>query len=293
MTYHEKLVEFSNIKTLNKFLYNSNIFFSDGSMVGYWFKKNKDLIMSSKDEFSLLIKKQYEEFISRNDHTIETNSISSYNYQLLRNKVAKEFLEEEDLSKFNHDSNLTLKNGMRMYTWYNYNKSIIETSTREIYVEIRKQLIKKQMQEENKRKLLDSKKRLLFFKHNNINKFNIDSRITFFDGTDMGKWYQNNEGKISKSNSPIDIEIMKQKDLYDIYVELIEEFVLCPFFDKFNLDGNVRFTSGALMCLFFEKYYDDIMNSSDKYSKMIVEQYNKYKEDNNIENDNSYIKRKG
>ena len=277
MSYDKKLIEFSKIDSLRKFAYNSGIVFSDGSSTGYWYRKNKESIEKSMDSVSKLIKEQKKMYIKELNKLKMTDYEATYNYYLLRNRVASEFLACQDLNKFDYNSDLRLKNGLRMYEWYSNNKSVILNSKASIYVEIREQLNEKIKADERRKNLEDNKKRILFYKCNCINKFDPLCKVKFNDGMKMGLWYKNNEEKIINSILPIDIKIKQQKDVYDSYMELIKEFVFNSSLEKFNSEGNIRFTSGALMYLFFEEHINDINNSEDDFSKMIINQYDDYK----------------
>ena len=99
----------------------------------------------------MTIKKQKRQYM---DEINLRRGSSSYKYQLMRDRVANEFLECDNLDKFNSDSNLTLKNGLRMYTWYMNNKNLILSSKANVYVLIRKQLEKKKLLDEKKKEAL-------------------------------------------------------------------------------------------------------------------------------------------
>lgn len=274
MTYEERLLEFSKIKTFAKFTVNSLVVFSDNLSVGRWYAKNKHLIENSDDDISITIKMQRRQCM---DELNLKRGNGSYKYQLMKDRVANEFLECDNLDKFNSDSTLTLKNGLRMYTWYMNNKNLILSSKANVYVLIRNQLEKKKLLDDNKKEIENKKKRILFSKCHDINKFNPKSNTTFNDGSIMGLWFESNKDKIFNSRLPIDVEIVHQKDLYDSYVDLAKEFAEEESYEKFNPDGNMRFISRSLMQPFFECHINNFINAYDKTSLMIMEQYNEYK----------------
>lgn len=274
MTYEERLLEFSKIKPLEKFAANSCVRFSDGLHTGRWYSKNKEIIDKSEDAISIIIKKQRRQY---KDKLNMKKGNGSYEYQLMKIRVAKEFLECEDLDKFNPNSNLTLKNGLKMYTWYMNNINLISSSKSEVYILIRKQLEKKKLLDERRKEIDNKKKRIIFSKCHDINKFNPKSNTVFSDGSIMGLWFESNKEEIFKSRLPIDIEIVHQKDLYDSYIDLITEFAKEPSYEKFNPESNIRFISSSLMQPFFESNLNNIINAYDNISLMIINQYNEYK----------------
>lgn len=276
MFHEEKLEEFLNIGTYNKFKKDAKIQFKDGSYTDNWFINNRDVILNSDEGTCNLIKKQFYEYKKNSLSVIKKESDLSYKAMLAMIKKAEEFLNCDNLDKFNYNSSVTFKNGDKMYLWYLDNIITINTSQKEVFQKIRKQL-EKRNELNKKRKILEyNKRRLYFYKENSLEKFNPKSSIVFKDGYRMGLWYKENRENISISNNPVDELIEEQKNLYYEYEWLKKEFMKCSSKEKFNSYGNERFKSGALMYFFFEVHKEDILLSNDEVSNLIKKQYYEY-----------------
>ena len=276
LTFEDRIKEFYNIKNLTKFnSYFYNMFlFSDGSKMYSWYKSNKDEIFSRKDFYCEGIRKQYLDYKNRTN--INRQNGMSELYVSIRGEtlILEEFLNINDLSKFDSKSQIKLSNGDNSYDWFIKNKNMIFNGERGIHKKIQKQYLTYK-----KRKLLlDFKKDELFFvRLNDKLKFDRTSNVVLPSGTTSGTWFDKNKVELEKNNNnPIAKMIMEQYEEYKNIMELLYDFYKEPGLAKFDFDSNARFKSGALMNLFWELWKEEILTKRIYLFEVISNQYDKY-----------------
>ena len=276
LKFEEKLIEFLDIKSDEKFSESGLACFSNGSSAGSWFYLNKDKIFALNNEFSKRILKEYNIYIEKKEAAIARKK------ELIKNNVEKFerycniFYNIKDDGKYNKDKDVKLVGELLAYDWFNANINRIMRSTYDICNLIKKDYLRYKV-DERKAKLIEERKKVYeFFCEKNNNKFQVNSNLKFKDGTLMYKWFLNNIDKIINSNELIYNKIYNQYELYLFYLELKNEFYNHPNLEKYDENSNVRFKSGALMCFFFEQYFNDILNSNTKIDKLIIDDYKKY-----------------
>lgn len=107
--YRNYRLMFYKESNINKFAFGSNVSFQDGTLMNEWFDKNKENIFDSKQPIDVYIQSQYREFLMYYD-------------------LRREFLEEENLDKFNPEGNVRFLTGAIMYFWWERYKDGILTS---------------------------------------------------------------------------------------------------------------------------------------------------------------------
>ena len=251
LKFEEKLIEFANMKSDEKFTESGLAFFSNGARVGNWFYVNKNRIFELNNEISKHILKEYEEFVIKREKEIKRKM------ELTKQKIERFerncnlFYNIKDDGKYREDSGIKLIGDQLAYDWFNAYLNRIMGSTLEICKLIIRDY-RKYIINEKKAKLIDERKKLHeFFCERNYEKFEINSNIKFKDGTLMYKWFLNNKDKIINSNELICIEIHSQYENYLSYLGLKDEFYKHTNLEKYDEDSNIRFRSGALMNDFF------------------------------------------
>lgn len=193
----------------------------------------------------------------------------------INNLILKEFVECVDLNKFDSRSGINFKNGISMGYWFGLNLRKILVSKNPICLEIAKQYKQKKRKEASRRMLFLRKYKYMFFIMDNRDKFSPNSSLTFPDGMFISEWFSINRESILLSNDIIDIKIKDQYNNYLIFQKLKIEF-LYGNYEKFAFDGCVRFSTGAIMNFWWERFMDEILSSTDYVSLKIKEQYENY-----------------
>lgn len=193
----------------------------------------------------------------------------------INRSMLKEFLECIDLNKFDSRSNIKFKNGISMGYWFGLNLRKILESKNKVCLEIAKQYKQKKRLEASRKILYLRKYKYMFFIMDNRDKFSSNSGIIFPDGTFVSDWFLSNLDSILSSDDIIDVKIKDQYNNYLFFQDLKIEF-LSGDYEKFDFSGCVRFSTGAIMNLWWERFMDEILLSTDYVSLKIKEQYESY-----------------
>ena len=116
MDFEEKVKEFYDGR-VEKGLYNKSCkYFSDGTKMEVWFNKKsvRDMIYSSDNWMCIEIKEAYEKYLNSIGRRKSEEFNESIKFTLVKNKMYKEFLDFEDLSKFTLDSDAKFLSGLSM-----------------------------------------------------------------------------------------------------------------------------------------------------------------------------------
>lgn len=282
MSFEEKLKEFYDCDIKDKFSTKTNARFSDGTSMGQWFKRKdtKDIIYSSNEQICIEIKRAHKKYLDEIKNSSKNREVSYKYYFEMRNVKCKEFLECLDFEKFNVDSKLAFSNGMIMSKWFLENKIYILSSKNELCIEIAKQYqeylnnIKKQR--ERKNRLIYEKNKHLFYREKDLNKYDNTSTLKFPDGMFMGEWFMIYKDYILSSNGCFEKAIKDKYELFLLTRSLKTEFLEEENFEKFDIYGYVRFSTGALMNAYWEVYQKEILNSKCNIDRLIAKQYEEY-----------------
>ena len=269
----ERIIEFMKIKSLGKFSHNGYITFFDGHFVSNWFNANKEEILNSNDKNCKVIQEQYKIYLKQIKERKDEISYASLRQTKNSMGIAKEFMEINDSKKFDINSNIMLSNGMSSFDWFAKNVRYVFSSTHEVYQTIKKQYCDMH----KKRKLISLRKdKYYFYKEKSLYKFNEYSNIKMPSNTLSGIWFLENKKYIFNSNDPLDVEIQNQYRKYENYYNLELEFYYEQSELKFDEDSNVRFSSRALMNIWWEANKEKILSSSFYLDVLIQKQYNNY-----------------
>lgn len=271
-----KLIEFANIKTLEKFTRSSNILFSDGHVAYNWFVANKKEILSSNNKYCKLVQSQYENHLKSVKEAKLMETTQSIHNTFVNANITNEFKNIKDIRKFDKDSNIYLSNGMTTYDWFIANSRSILVDDCGMYKEIKEQYYRAK----KTRKIIEEKKdKYYFYKEERLHKFNEFSGIELPSKIISGVWFLQNKESILNSDNPIDVEIAKQYHKYEMYYALVFEFYNKKDLLKFNEFSNVRFKSGSLMSDWWEVNKENILSSDFFLDEFIKKQYEKYLND--------------
>lgn len=274
----EKMIELLEINDNNKFRINGHLKFKCGLRMGFWFQKNKEEILKSNDPLCIKLKEQYQNYVcefqrKRKIYKNVLGARASYT-----KRVIDEFIKYPSLKKFEECCDITFFDGTNMYKWFAENLIAISRSKSPEHIEIMRQY-ELYISKKNTKVLLEQRKlKYMFLKEKNIEKFSLDSDILFPNGSLMNRWFNSNVMDIIASNELIDIEIKKQYESYMIFSALREEFLMENDFSKFDEYGNARFSSGAVMYFWWDRYKEEILNSTYYVDKDISNQYLEYQE---------------
>lgn len=268
-----ELKEFVNIQSLNKFSRHSEICFSNGKRTYNWFSKNKKEILNSDEEDCKLIQIQFEEY--NNFIKEDSKRIKEGIFLITKTSeiLLKEFINIQNIHKFDKDSNIFLSNGMTTYEWFLNNANAIFAEDNELLKQVKGQYFQAK---KNKKIINASKDKYYFYKEKDLYKFNEFSTIELPSKRKSGIWFLQNKEVILSSNNPIDLEIAKQYHSYGIYYALVLEFYYQNDFMKFNETSNIRFKSGALMSEWWEVNKEYVLSSDFFLSVLIKKQYEEY-----------------
>ncbi len=269
-----KLIEFANIKTLEKFTRSSNILFSDGHVAYNWFVANKKEILSSNNKYCKLVQSQYENHLKSVKKAKLMETTQSIHNTFVNANITNEFKNIKDIRKFDKDSNIYLSNGMTTYDWFIANSRSILVDGCGMYKEIREQYFNAKKTQ----KIIErSRDKYSFYKDDRLYKFNEFSGIELPSSKLMsGVWFLQNKESILNSDNPVDVEIAKQYKKYEMYYALVLEFYYEKDLLKFDEHSNVRFKTGSLMPLWWEVNKESILSSEFLPDKLIKKQYEEY-----------------
>lgn len=291
-TFNNKVLEFYLERSLDKYVArNGDLRFKDNTVMFTWFSNNKNRILNSDDNICKLIKKQYfEEYLKCSEKTYYLKQ-KGFEDKLL------EFLNEEDLNKFNlKNRTLKFKSGTIMSVWFNNYKNRIIKLNNEISDDVMMQYLKYYnvtLKEPRYERLY--KRAEEFYKEKNIDKYNIkNENIIFKDNIIMSVWFVNNKHIIFNSDNMYCIKIKEEYEnkflpLVEtskmekkknrgliLFEEKLEEFTLENDLNKFN-SGNkvIKFKNGSLMGNWFNMNKNMILY--DRKCEDIIKQYCEYK----------------
>ena len=280
--FEKKTAEFLMIENILKFS-SSNIKFQDGKIASYWFRAHKKKIETSDNFICKRIMSQYKEYVNlRTNGTLE----SPWIYSRVKLSLLEEFLEVDDIYKFDYNNETMLSNKVTCGHFFNDNKIYILSKQSECTDKIREQYKKYLFQLKQ-----DEIKRNIRFKHEfsrekSFEKFSDVARLLFSDGrTPMYNWFRSNYDNlkaVAQKNEELGVKpniegkIIDQYKKYLLYLEIKKEFLEEENFEKFSEVGNVRFSSGALMSLWWETNMEVILLSNSLDDIKIKNQYHEY-----------------
>ena len=213
-----------------------------------------------------------------------------YNKYLEGSKLTlklEEFIDIKNYGKFDIN-NITCKfsDGTYMGKWFSNNFCEIMSGKEQLFKEIQIQykLFIKNKDEKYKNRLKE------FLNETNVEKFKRKgSRIKFSDGVFMSPWFYNNFYDIKNSYDDLSKSIILQYDKYEsdkkeqmeelkkkTAYEKKKEFLEEKNNQKFKLYSNVKFKSGNYMGIWFNRYKKELKSSDDELSKLILEQYERF-----------------
>lgn len=206
------LVEFANIKDLNKFDPRCEIMLSNGMTCGNLFCKYRKNILTLSDKFSLGIDEQYKRYLLQKKQN-ELKKQMRYKH---------EFYFERDLNKFCSYSKLFFSDKHKMmYDWFNENKNrIIEISQR-CKAEGNAECIEAKIIKQYQQYLSFYELKQDFLRESGYAKFFDagDEIVRFSSGASMNMWWEDSCELILASNCPIDVAIHEQ---YNNYVKTMK-----------------------------------------------------------------------
>lgn len=265
--------EFILIENNEKFKRKYYCYFKNGVCTNLWFKKYQNEIFSSNDERCKLVRKQYDEYIEVRKSQILKYKKAFYEINFNKTMLLKEFLLLEKNSKFDPSCDIYLSNRMNAYAFFIKIIDDVMNSKDPLYKKARLQYFE---YKEKKVKLQFKKELLSFYKEKRIGKFDPNSNIKLQTGQNAGFWFNNNKDIILSSKGPIEMEISKQYETFLVHYFLAEEFLKETNMDKFDMDSNVRFSSRALMNIWWEDNEAKMRCSDLNIDDLIIEQYNQY-----------------
>lgn len=218
-----RLKEFAQEESLAKFTPNELIKFKNGSYMHNFWAVNKDKIYSLDNEYAKLVIKQYVKK-KLNDRVNIRKQQQEQHQCLYLNKnnfinLLNEFLQQDNLNKFNPAANLYFKNCIPMYKWWieftKYEDELIEQNPN---IQIMISKIDKQyvnyINDVNEKEEQELESRLLEFEKADLSKFCDKSKITFKDGMLMNAWWKQSTDKVYDLPCNISSEILLQYEFY-------------------------------------------------------------------------------
>lgn len=270
----KKLEEFANINSHWKFVFSNPFVFSDGSRMHPWYKNNRQEILTSKDPLCIKIQKDFNEYkiiSEERERVVRDNSMRATK---VKKKTFEEFLEIEDLSKFEYGSDVTFKNGMLACKWFIENQIYIKSSKDPICIEIVKQYNKKKKIDLIKQRIIYKRRKKEFISISDVYKFEEKSDVVFKDGLNTGSWFNINKSEIFKYYDEDDAIIMRQYDEFIDFCNLRKEFINNDSKTKFDYTSSDRFYSGAPTYIWWEYYKDRILKSKNEDDLILQKQFN-------------------
>lgn len=215
----------------------------------------------------------------------EKNELKKYRFEnparktiavtITTRKIYTEFLECPNLDKFNPRSKVLFKDGTPMGYWFGVNMQKIKESKDPLCIEIIKQYNKKKQKERFINMFYSRKCKYDFVAMDNLDKFSANSKLTFRDGTFVIEWFLKNKEDILSSDNEVDIKIKNQYFNYLAFENLKIEFLNASIL-KFDQYECIRFSTGAIMNLWWDCFSDKILSYTDSVSLEIKRQYDSY-----------------
>ncbi|MEG2351638.1 MAG: hypothetical protein RSB54_03065, partial [Bacilli bacterium] len=268
----DKINEFANEQSIDKFDKKTIMNFNDGTSMSLWFNHNKALALNN-----LMIKKQYNIFINKNTLNLNEN----YNQKLRR------FCIEENLDKFNSESTLYFEDLTLMGKWFNVFKEAIFSRNDKI-----SDKLKKQYNQYTAIALKLTGKEKEFLDCPNLFKFSQskNNKFVFSDNSKLSNWWKENSVRIITSDDEKYDELKNQYKLFKTkkftlnhlnsvirFNEFKSEFRNETNIDKFKHNTTFLFKNGSKMNSWWDRNRVVILNSNDEDSEKIKKQYEEYK----------------
>lgn len=257
---------------------SDDILFADKTKMKNWFICHKEEILSSDDEISLGIKKQYEEYVESKKDSRRKKYDSKYQERL------RVFSEEEDLLKFNqlHKDRFKFESGFGMAAWFSHNKEKILSSNDPLSLKIQSDYKKYLSMHKRKRdvsKRISYEERLKEFASIESTDKYYNKKFKFKDGALTQPWFTNNKKTILNGTDEYSLSI-KNDYLNNVVLltfdEKVKEFCEMKNKDKFNYSFEGEFSDGVDISFWFHHNKQIIFSSNDKYSKKLKKQYEKH-----------------
>lgn len=256
-----------------KFRRKNVCYFSNGISANGWFKKYQDEILLSDDKRCEIVKKQYEEYIDKQNSQKLNYSRGFHMMLFSENVFLKEFIKIDNNSKYEPECDIYLSNGVNAYEFFLKIIEKVMTYKDPLFTNIREDYLKYKV----KKQKLDYKKTLLlFYNTQGFGKFDIDSHVKLSNKVDAGIWFNNFKDFILKEKGPIEIKVVEQYESFLIYYDIAKEFLDEENLEKFDFDSNIRFISRALMNLWWEDNEEKIRYSDLNIDKLIIKEHDSY-----------------
>lgn len=284
--YEKRLIEFSKMISLNKFSRNFNIKFEDGTLTYYWFLANKEKIFNSKDEYSKLIKKQYDEFTAR--VPLKRQETWDVNYQ----QKLIEFSEIMDSRKFTRCDEIKFSDNKVASYWFFANKEKIFDDKDEYSKAIVLQYNEFQRTTSKSVEQIYEEKLEYFSKIEGLSKFSHTCYQTFPDGTSCYSWFISNKKEILQGKSYNHLLVILQYDAFEkdrqnkdleykkncvditsSKKKYVDEFLSIDDMSKFEYGSSFKLSNGEFAYIWFAKNLKYILDSKDNNCIKIREQY--------------------
>lgn len=207
----EDVIAFYNINGLEKFcpcMESPSKVKVNGKDPSSWFYGVRNQILESNDKICLEIAKQYQQYLVERDKDRRNVDNISKAFK----KKLTDFSEIEDLNKFDMKSNIHLKSGKFAAYFFYKNEDYILHQNTDVCITIRKQYQQYLAQLKTKNILKYLKLKREFISEESLEKFDIDSDLTFKSDPDikMSEWFFANKVRIEKSENKPDIAIIIQ-----------------------------------------------------------------------------------
>ena len=160
--------------------------------------------------------------------------------------------------------------------WFIKNANYLLFSQTPTCLIIKEQYLKKKRFDEIKRKHISRRRKLEFIACDNIYKYDKYNSPLFSDKTRMSDWFYIEYPNIKKYKEKTDVLVKNGYFDYYLMYELRMEFLDTPNEEKFEETGIARFTTGAIMYLWWEHYKEEILMSNNPIDIKISKQYLSY-----------------
>lgn len=269
--------EFLDIDDLNKFSRGSYYILSDRIRCCNWFNSFKKEIEKSDNLYCLLIMEQYKDFCELVKERKKYEANCNYKAFLDKKKIFNEFANETNLDKFDLNSDIFLSNGIKMSIFFVENYSFIKSSKDYDCQKIMLQYNKYLYRNKQKKKMNLIKNKFEFSKLSE-DKFYDDSKLILSNNENAYLFFIKllEYYKTCLNLSNLDLEILRQYNVFSDFYSLKEEFYFDRDMSKYDEFGYVRFSNGAIKNDWWSVYKDDILNSYHDIDVKIKNQYNSY-----------------
>lgn len=256
--------EFISIKSSTKYKENK-MKFNNGQSVYNWFIDNKNEILNKDDELNILIRNQYNLYLLNEEKKRKAKEKESETKVTIYDKRLEEFVNDENLNKFNRRGNVLFKDGASKGLWFMTHKENVLNGTSEYDIKVQEQY--------KKYKKIDIKEE--FIKIADESKFDLNcTDIKLSNGVIASVWFNENKNSLFESRTKENLEIKRQYDEYRFsFDDKISEFIKEKDFNKFNCNNrSIKFSDGSIISIWFDNHKQKILLSSYEIRK----QYDKY-----------------